>query len=62
MKTVIKERREFYNKSVRSSGKLVAKQFDVYMQKKGFSGTGLKILLSFDLIVSLIDCLFCSSF
>lgn len=37
---MILERGEFYEKSVKSSGKLVAKQFDVYMQKKGFSGTG----------------------
>lgn len=40
MKNVIAERGEFYDKSVKSSGKLVAKQFDMYMQKKGFSGTG----------------------
>jgi hypothetical protein len=40
MRTVIAERGEFYERSVKSSGKLVAKQFDMYMQKKGFSGTG----------------------
>ena len=40
MKAIIKERGDFYEKSVKRSGKLVAKQFDIYMQKKGFSGTG----------------------
>lgn len=40
MKIVINERKDFFEKSVKHSGKLVAKQFDIYMQKKGFSGTG----------------------
>jgi chromosome segregation ATPase len=51
MKTVIAERGEFYERSVKSSGKLVAKQFDMYMQKKGFSGTGpLSLSLSLPLV------------
>lgn len=45
MKQVIAERGEFYDRSVKSSGKLVAKQFDMYMQKKGFSGTGISNIL-----------------